>query len=203
MRGFGEPSEQRQGKVFSTHTTGILYPWGFGDPDAGVDYASQPDAGFGDILPAAGLGMLLSPTRDLPDDGGIFIEVNGIFPALGNSPLVTEAGPFQVQLLDIHTGERYPKDVVGCHSGIIGKGNKCYTNLRHSKLGFVLPPLPLSEYTIEIRYGDSLETLITLVNAFRIVHRTREVETYGARSHLSSVLNPGARLSDLETLRGK
>ena len=203
MRGFGEPSEQQEGLVFGEHVTARPYPWGFGDPSAGADYASQPDAGFGDIIPEAVLGILRVPSRDLPDDGGLFIQIEGTFPGLGTERLVSEAGPFQIQLLDVHTGERYPKDVVGCHSGLIGKGNKCFTDLRHEKLGFVLPPLPLSEYTIEIRYGDNLETKIEVPNAFRVVHRTRESETYGARSNLSSVFKTGARLSDLEELRGK
>ncbi len=202
MRGFGEPSEQREGRVFGDLNTTRPYAWGFGDPSTGVDYAAQPDAGFGDIVPDALLHSLHMPTSDLPDDGGIIVTILGEFPALGKQKNVTAAGPFRVQLLDVHTGERYPKDMPGCHSGLIGKGSNCSTDLRHSELRFVLPPLPLSEYTVEIRYGNNFETRIEFFNAFRIVHRTRESETYSGRSHLSVVFNTGARLPQMEKIRG-
>ena len=202
MRGFGEPSEQREIKVFEDLNTTRPYPWGFGDPSAGVDYEEQPDAGFGDVVPDAILQILQMPSRDLPDDGGIIVSIRGDFPALGTQRGREGAGPFQIQLLDIHTGQRYPKDRVGCHSGLVGKGGNCQTDASHRILKFVLPPLPLSEYTIEIRYGDNFRTKIVMPNAIRIVHRTREQETYGARSNLSEVFYPGARLHSMEKLRG-
>ncbi len=202
MRGFGEPSEQREGRVFGDFNTTRLYPWGFGDPSAGVDYEEQPDAGFGDVIPDAILQVLLTPNRDLPDDGGIILTILGDFPSLGKQKGFEGAGPFQIQLLDIHTNERYPKDRVGCHSGLIGEGGKCRTGILHQKLKFVLPPLPLSEYTIEIRYGDNFRNLISMPNAFRIVHRSREQETYGGRTNLSTVFNTGPRLASMEKLRG-
>lgn len=203
MRGFGEPSQQQEGKVFGDFNTTRPYAWGFGDPSTGVDYAEQPDAGFGDVVPESILQVLQMPTRDLPDDGGIIVTLVGQFPDLGNQKGVQGAGPFLVTLVDAHTGEKYPKDMVGCHSGLIGKGNQCTTDLRHEKLRFVLPPLPLSEYSIEIRYGDNFRQTISFPNAFRVVHRTREIETYGARSNLSTVFNAGPRLEQMEKLRGE
>lgn len=202
MRGFGEPSEQRESKVFGDFDTTRLYPWGFGDPSAGADYVEQPDAGFGDVVPESILQVLQMPTRDLPDDGGIIITVVGDFPDLGCQVGIKRAGPFLVELVDVHTGDVYPKDMTGCHSGLIGKGSNCETDLRHKKLRFVLPPLPLSEYSIKIRYGDNFVQAIVFANAFRIVHRTREIETYGAREQLSTVFNAGPRLIQMEKLRG-
>lgn len=203
MRGFGEPSEQVEMRVFGDRITSRPYPWGFGDPSEGADYQAQPDAGFGDILPDVVLGVLLISGRDLPDDGGILLKVAGDYPSLGFRRGLEAAGPFQVQLKDVHSGDRYPKDMTGCHSGIVGKGNECFTDVHHKRLSFVLPPLPLSEFSIEIRHGDFLENLIVIPSAFRVVHRTREAETYGGRSHISAILNPGARFPDLEKSRGE
>lgn len=205
MRGFGEPSEQVEILVFGDKTTARPYPWGFGDPysGSGIDLQAQPDLGFGDVMPEANLGVLLVPTRDLPDDGGLIIEISGDWPDLGAQKGEAGAGPFQIRLRDASTGIAYPKETVGCHGGRIGSGTRCFTDVRHEVLSFVLPPLPLSVFSIEIRYGDGFRTLITIPDAFRVVHRSRASEIYGGRANLSTRFETGPRLSDLETLRGQ
>ena len=65
MRGFGEPSSQVESSVFGLTTT-RPYPWGFGDPNrpnSTVNLETQPDLGFGDVMPDARFVILVGGAR--------------------------------------------------------------------------------------------------------------------------------------------
>jgi len=201
MRGFGEPSSQVENSIFGLTTT-RPYSWGFGDPSAAVNLETQPDLGFGDVMPDSRFVILVGGARGVPDDGGVIITLRGHWPSLNKPKGNLRAGPFLVRLKDRVTGLVYPQDEFGCHSGRVGGTWECTTDIRHETLTFVLPPLPLSDFDIEIRFGHNWLGLITLPRAFRVLHRVRASETYNNRKQLAVRFASGPRFPGQEKLRG-
>lgn len=204
MRGYGSPSNGVAERVF-LRDTAVGYDWGYGDPSSGVVIPPKIDWGYGDRMPNRFFAVLSAPGRLVPDSGGILLVLrSGSWPENEGIRLQTRSGPFLVRLRDAATNEVYPKDMFGCHSGRVGHEWKCFTDLRHEALSFVMPPVPPAVYDIDIRYGGvGFPRLITVPKAIHVVNRTRSLNVYNSRVALPTRFNTGPRMPRLEILVGE
>ena len=204
MRGYGSPSNGVAERAFEKDTA-IGYDWGYGDPSTGVVTPPKIDWGYGDRKPDRFFAVLSAPGQLVPDSGGILLTLrSGSWPSHDAIRMHSRSGPFLVRVKDSATAEVYPKDMFGCHAGRIGHEWKCYTDLRHEALSFVLPPLPPAQYDIEVRHGGAgFPNLIVIPKAFEVVYRTRSANTYNARKVFPTRFATGARIPSLEILVGE
>lgn len=204
MRGYGAPSSGSATSIFGL-ATASPFDWGYGDPNAnGLVDDPYLDLGYGSVMPNRFFAVLVAARREINDDGGVLIRFRmGAWPDNGAIRMAQRSGPFRVKLVNAKTGDIYPQDMAGCHSGRIGKGIDCETDLRHEELSFVMPPVPPAEYNVEVLYGAGFVQKITIPKAFRVIHRGRNSSRYMGRSAIASRFNAGARTAKLEKPMGE
>ena len=122
MRGYGAPSSGTASTLFGLATAGTQ-DWGYGDPNNGNVRPDYLDLGYGSVFPDRFRAVLVRPgSRLMPDSGGILIHLRmGAWPAHGRVPGGERSGPFLVRCVNASTGDVYPQDMFGCHSGRVGK----------------------------------------------------------------------------------
>lgn len=189
--GWGSPSS------VGAPTAETVYDWGYGSPsNVGTPTAQVvSDTGWGSpylTVSAASLSML-SPPGDMPDEGGVLVTVLGVWP---------KTGPYRVRLYD-QAGVAYPNDPgkVYCHSGKVGQGVDIFVaNVGTDVLQFVLPPLPVGLFDLEILYGTNFGTTVTVTDFLNIVTRNRVQQVYSVRRRLQPLYKTGPRRSAAERL---
>jgi len=189
--GFGSPS-------YSPAPT--FNDWGFGDPtpfdiDTEEEYIVGNDTAFGSPRVANVSAFVSGEFSELPDDGGVILEIqgkwheSGFYEPVDGVVAARALFPFAVNFIDSASGDEYP--------AIGEQGNNCITDYRQTKLFAGVPPLPLGVYDIKIEW---LTRAIYIDNAFEVFVSPRCKQTYGIRQHLPEWFNAGPRRADSESV---
>lgn len=174
-RGYGSPTTL--GGVDGAPNS---YDWGYGSPTPTTWADTEYDTGYGSprtelIVEQVQLYIENDPPW-LPDDGGVMVGLLAQWPVLG---------PYRVRLRD-QAGVAYPDDGTFCHSGKLGQGSDVYVAdvSASDELRFVLPPVPVGNYDVEVMWGLNYGSLGVVPGLIDVVFRTRCMPTYRVRSRL-------------------
>lgn len=169
--------------------------WGFGDVEPSPWDGVVRSWGFGDVAPLATLPVSIEGEAGqvFPDDGGEIVTLIAPWPAVG---------PYRVRLIAsggaaFPTGGFCTAPLVVRLGAIVARDNPqvCFTGAARRRLSFILPPLPVDLYSVEVtRNGE----VTTLFNALRVVFRQRCIEDYRIRSAFPGNYTTGPRALSLE-----
>lgn len=175
-RGFGSPTQ-----IGGVDPDPNSYDWGFGSKTPSTWASTEYDTGFGspriELISAAVQLVLESGVPWLPDDGGVMVTLLAVWPTLG---------PFRVRLHG-QSGVVYPIEGGFCHSGKLGPGSSLFVvdTAAPDTLQFVLPPVPVGLYDVEVQWGLSFGDTSTIEDLIDVVFRNRSVPTYRIRHRYS------------------
>lgn len=139
--------------------------WTFeGEPHPGMFVSVDGIAGVGTFLGAlASFVRTAAPWVFVSDEGGQVVDFR--------PPAEIGTGPFLVRLVD-NANDIWPDDRLGCWSGEPGRGFEIWTLRDRRRFRFVLPPLPLGEYTLRV-LNPAGDTVLEVPQLFRVVRRQR------------------------------
>jgi hypothetical protein len=174
-RGYGSPT-----LIGGVDPAPNSYDWGYGSPTPTTWDATEYDTGYGapriELITESVQLVLESGVPWLPDSGGVIVTMVATWPT---------TGPFRVRLRD-QTGVPYPIEGGFCHSGKVGQGSDIYVAdaTAPDELRFVMPPVPVGLYDVEVLWGLGWGTVGVVDNLIDAVFRNRSVPTYRVRRRL-------------------
>tara|TARA_R100000152_G_C6748363_1_gene171971 strand:+ start:63 stop:914 length:852 start_codon:yes stop_codon:yes gene_type:complete len=162
--------------------------WGFGSNSPSS--FSGRDTGFGSPYDPSNANVTIEGSfADLPDDGGIRLEIQSDWDSF--TPFADQiiAGTFKVTCIKQSNGNRT------LANGLFGKD--CYTDINHTSLIAYIPPLPHGGYNLEISWNFGV---ISISNAFNITLRARCLEFYRYSKRLPNFVKNRSRIFENEKI---
>jgi hypothetical protein len=202
--GFGSPSlDSINSDATSTITTTFtVFDWGFGSPTGGIfaisytglTETSWPDStAYSDTACGSPFMVFEEPPYISANIGGFPQEGGSVAKLFTN--LDAGLGAYYIRFYQTVSGAKqyYPSAAHEAYSAIPGEGTALYPRNASTHLRFVIPPLPLGVYSLEILHGPNKIFVFNVANAFRTVPNPRDSETYATRNRFSSVFKVGNR----------